>query len=88
MQRGDSWERRGQNPATTTIKMWNQCSNLLATEDEGCTVSIKNAKVDVYKDFVTLTSTTGITIERVLVHQLRTKIGTILIFLGIGHEKS
>ena len=44
------WERRevkltarGHNPATTTIQMWNQCSNRLTTDDEGRMVSIKNA---------------------------------------------
>ena len=69
MKRGDSWERReikftarGHNPATTTINMWNQCSDLLTG---GRTVFIKNAKVDVYKDCITLTSTAGTTIERV-----------------------
>ena len=46
MKRGDSWERRevkltdrGQNP-TTPIKMWNQCYNLLSTDDEGLTVGL------------------------------------------------
>ena len=56
---------RGHNPATTTIKMWNQCSDLLTGEDEGHTVFINNAKVDDYEDFVTLTSTKDTTIERV-----------------------
>ena len=66
MKGGDTWERRevklmdrGQNASTTTIKMRNQCSNLLSTDDEGITVSIHNAKVDVFKDFTTLTSATA-----------------------------
>ena len=56
---------KGPNATTTTIKMWNQSSNIISADDEGITVSIHNAKVDVFKDFTTLTSATGTKIERV-----------------------
>ena len=44
---------KGPNATTTTIKMWNQSSNSISADDEGITVSIHNAKVDVFKDFTT-----------------------------------
>ena len=72
MKRGDTCERRevrlmdkGANSTTTTINMWNQTSNSISADDEGVTISIHNAKVDVFKDFTSLTSTTGTKIERV-----------------------
>ena len=63
-ERGEA-EGQGANSTTTTIKMWNQSSNIISAEDEGVTISIHNAKVDVFKDFTSLTSTTGTKIERV-----------------------
>ena len=56
---------KGPNATVTTIKVWNQSSNFISADDEGITVSIHNAKVDVLKDFTILTSATGTKIERV-----------------------